>query len=243
MMYQNGLDETCTMTPEQRAMRNLLLQMVHRITADGSLRDDLMQEALVHLWLTETRRPGQTRSWYLQSCRFHLQHYLASGRSIDSAKRREGRMVLAQDSEDGEGYPEQGDSGNSVVTSVSARELLALLNKHLQPHERAVLECLADGLGAREIGRELKISHTMVIRHRRKIACLLNRLEAIKAVQWKGVKPINGHTGNGHTGNGHTGNGHTGNGHGHLNGAKTNGHRHPRLNSKFKVPGSEIRSK
>jgi len=139
-------------------------------------------------------------------------------------------MVLAQDSEDGESYPEQGDSGNSVVTSVSARELLALLNKHLQPHERAVLECLADGLGAREIGRELKISHTMVIRHRRKIACLLNRLEAIKAVQWskKGVKPINGHTGNGH---------------GHLNGAKTNGHRHPRLNSKFKVSGSEIRSK
>src|SRR5207245_505396 len=51
------------------------------------------------------------------------------------------------------------------------------LGEHLAPAERAVLHCLADGLGAREIGRELGISHSMAIKHRRKIAALLMRLE------------------------------------------------------------------
>jgi len=40
-----------------------------------------------------------------------------------------------------------------------------------------VLDCLADGLGVREIGRRLEMSHTMVIRHRSKIASLLLKLE------------------------------------------------------------------
>ena len=181
MMYPKGFDRTTPdVTSEQRATHNALLQMVHGFTADASLRDDLMQEALIHLWLTETQRPGQTRSWYLQSCRFHLHHYLRNGRSVDSNKRREGRMVMATDAEDGEGFPEQVDSGNSVITSVSARELLDLLSKHLEPLERAVLKCLAEGLGMREIARELKMSHTMVIRHRRKIAALVNKLETVR---------------------------------------------------------------
>jgi len=50
---------------------------------------------------------------------------------------------------------------------------LPLLNNQ----ERLVLECFADGLRLREIGRRLTMSHTMVIRHRRKIASLLTRLE------------------------------------------------------------------
>ena len=33
-----------------------------------------MQEALVQLWLLEERRSGQRQSWYLQSCKFHLQY-------------------------------------------------------------------------------------------------------------------------------------------------------------------------
>jgi RNA polymerase sigma factor (sigma-70 family) len=159
------------------ALRESLSRVVQKVTGDQALRQDLMQEAMLHLWLIQTRRPGQTVSWYLQSCRFHLQHYLASGKSVDSGKRREGRLQFAFDSQTGEGVPEQADSGDSVFTDVSAREIMRLLSRHLKPQEKAVLECLADGLGAREIGRELKISHTMVIRYRRKIAALLTRLE------------------------------------------------------------------
>ena len=172
---------------EQPVVRESLIRLVQKVTGDLALQEDLMQEALLHLWLIETRRPGQTASWYLQSCKFHLQHYLASGKSVDSGKRREGRLPFAFDSENGEGIPEQSDSGNSVLTNVSAREILVLLSRQLKPQERAVLDCLADGLGAREIGRELKISHTMVIRYRRKIASLLKKLEGPEAAKGSSV--------------------------------------------------------
>jgi len=158
-------------------MRAALTRMIRRLTPNPALREDLLQEAMVHLWLTQTRRPDQTRSWYLQSCRFHLQHYLNSGRSIDSGKRWRHQMPMTEHSEDEEVAAEPGDSGNSVVNSVSLREIMSLLSLALTHQEQAVLECLADGLGLREIGRKLKLSHTMVIRHRRKIAAVLTRLE------------------------------------------------------------------
>jgi len=163
------------MNVNEPGTRELLRRLVRAITANPVLWDDLFQEALIHLWRIEARRPGFTRSWYLQSCKFHLRHYLAAGLSIDSMKRREGRVeneteleIDAFDSEDG---------GDSVLSAVSAREIISMLSRELLPHERAVLDCLADGLGPREIGRRLNISHTMVIKHRCKIASLLSRLE------------------------------------------------------------------
>jgi ATP/maltotriose-dependent transcriptional regulator MalT len=123
------------------------------------------------------RRPGQTPSWYLQSCKFHLQHYLASGRSVDSFKRGASQIDQATDTEEGEALEELRDSGDTVFTWVSAREIMTLLSPHLSGMERAVLDCLAEGLGPREIGRELSISHTMVIKHRRRIASVLVKFE------------------------------------------------------------------
>ncbi len=152
--------------------------MIEKITPNPALREDLLQEASIHFWLTEARRPGQTKSWYLQSCKFHLQHYLASGRSVDSFKRRRGQLELASEAEEWRVFPEQADSGDSVLTVVCTRELISLLSRRLLPLEKAVLECLADGLGPREIGRRLGISHTMVLRHRGKIASLLTRPES-----------------------------------------------------------------
>src|SRR5260370_40330247 len=84
--------ETTIMFIDEESIRECLLRMIRRITPNLALRDDLLQEALIHLWLTEARRPAQTRSWYLQSVKFHLLHYLASGRSVDSANRR-GRQL------------------------------------------------------------------------------------------------------------------------------------------------------
>ncbi len=157
--------------------RELLRRLAQSISSNPVLWDDLFQEALIHLWITEARRPGQTRSWYLHSCKFHLQHYLASGRSVDSIKRRDGRVDFEADTEYDVGVRGVLDTGDSVLSFVCARELMGLLSRQLLPPEKAVLECLADGLGPREIGRRLNISHTMVIKHRCKIASLLIRLE------------------------------------------------------------------
>jgi hypothetical protein len=75
------------MMVEDSLMRESLKQIVAGLTRDQVLRPDLMQECLIHLWKLESEKPGHTRSWYLQSCRFHVQHWLASGRSVDSLKR------------------------------------------------------------------------------------------------------------------------------------------------------------
>jgi RNA polymerase sigma factor (sigma-70 family) len=176
MNLRNGSSST-RFAAEDASLKESLAHMIARLTPNKALREDLLQEAMIHLWLTETRRPGQTRSWYLQSCRFHLQHYLNCGRSIDSAKRWRDQLPLNDYWDEEETSIEEADSGNSVLTYVNAREIISMLVPHLSALERGVLNCLADGLSAREIGRKLKMSHTMVIRHRRKIASLLTRLE------------------------------------------------------------------
>jgi DNA-directed RNA polymerase specialized sigma24 family protein len=69
---------------DQRETWEGLRQIVFKVTPDRALHEDLIQEAFVHLWLREKQCPGQTRSWYFQSCRFFLQNYLRNGRSVDS---------------------------------------------------------------------------------------------------------------------------------------------------------------
>jgi RNA polymerase sigma factor (sigma-70 family) len=162
---------------DEISARDSLGRMVRKVTANRALREDLLQEGLVHLWITEIGRPGQTRSWYLQSCKYHLLHYLAAGRSVDSGKRRNGQMRLEEIPESPGEFGEEIDPGESVFASVSARDIITLLSPLLNRQEQSVLECFADGLRLREIGRRLNMSHTMVIRHRRKIASLLTRLE------------------------------------------------------------------
>src|SRR5437773_5015220 len=143
------------MLVNELSTRDSLVRMVRRLTANRTLREDLLQEALVHLWVTEIARAGQTRSWYLQSCKYHLLHYLASGRSVDSAKRHAGQLPPGRDAEGRDEFLEQVDSGNTVLNWVSARDIISSLSPQLLPRERAVLHCFADGLGPREIGRKL----------------------------------------------------------------------------------------
>jgi len=175
--FQNEFNNRIAMYLDDPSVKESLLRMTGSITPNFAFRQDLLQEAWVHLWLTETRRPGQTKSWYLQSAKFHVLHYLTSGRSVDSRKRWRGYSRLDPDCEQPEEFPELVDPGDSVLSQVSARDIISLLSPHLSPCENAVLEGLADGLGVREIGRRLKISHTMVVRHRSKIASLLLKLE------------------------------------------------------------------
>src|SRR5215831_12927391 len=134
------------MLVNELSTRDSLVRMVRRLTANRALREDLLQEALVHLWIMEIARAGQTRSWYLQSCKFHLLHYLASGRSVDSAKRRGAQLQGNGDLDVQPPLFEQADAENSVFTWVSARDIISQLSPQLLPHEREVLDCFAEGL-------------------------------------------------------------------------------------------------
>jgi DNA-directed RNA polymerase specialized sigma24 family protein len=155
--------------------RELLARIVYRLSSDPAVRDDLMQEALVHLWLLEERRPGQRQSWYLQSCKFHLQNFLAAGRSVDSPKRKAGKLSLSD--EDTDSYiAAEIDADDAVFGQISARDIFLQLCGRLTPFEQAILNHLSEGLGAREIAERLDVTHPTVIKYRRKIASLAIRL-------------------------------------------------------------------
>jgi DNA-binding CsgD family transcriptional regulator len=128
--------------------------------------------------LREQEYPGQTRSWYLQSCDFFLRNYLRNGRSVDSPRHR-GRLLpwelRHQDA------PGEKDGFCEPVGLVSAREILALLDRWLTPAERQILQLLAQGFAVREVASRLKLSHTSVVRHRRRIAEVAVRM---------GVEPV-----------------------------------------------------
>jgi DNA-binding CsgD family transcriptional regulator len=160
------------MLAEQVATWNSLQQIVAGVTTDLTLREDLMQEALIHLWQREEHCPGQTECWYMQSCRFHISNFLRHGRSLDSWKHRQARLFFPGTNEWLETPTAETAASESPLGLVSVREIIALLSKWLTATETKVLDCLADGLSAREISRRLNISHTMVNRHRRGIATI-----------------------------------------------------------------------
>jgi RNA polymerase sigma factor (sigma-70 family) len=159
-----------------------LRRIVARLVANSTVHDDLVQEALVHLWAEEHRHPGHSRSWYLQSCQFHLKNYLRKGRSVDSTKRRHDSLPTSNGSETGpEAEPpvdlnDRPDPNGDVFSTVAQREMLALLSNQLDWRGKEILSCLADGLTAREIASKLKLSHTAVIKRRHRIAARASEL-------------------------------------------------------------------
>lgn len=171
------------MLVEDAGVVESLRQVVCRMTQDWAWREDLLQEALVHLWQEETSRPGQSRSWYVQSCRFYLHNLLRHGRSVDSPGRRyQSGFAVAGDSGSSENPPEpdglveEAGAEESTFWQISAQDMVCSLSQRLAPREQTTLSCLADGQGLREIARALALSHTSVIKQRRKIAALAVKL-------------------------------------------------------------------
>src|ERR1051326_6837151 len=150
-----------SLLPEKRLLaertetQKLLQQIVCGMTMDLSLREDMLQEGLLHLWLREKRFPGRDEGWYLQSCRFHINNFLRNGRSLDSWKRRQAQFFPQASDQFLTMSSDEGLSNESLVSLVSAREILSLLSEWLTVAEKQVLNCLADGLSAREIGKQL----------------------------------------------------------------------------------------
>ena len=164
------------MLVDQRETRAAVRQIVYRLTIDRALQEDLTQEAFIHLWLREQQRPDQPQSWYFQSCRFFLRNYLRNGRSVHSNRHHQAlcSTMTAAGSDGISGSEPLSD--DSVRAQVSAREIISLLTMWLTPRERQLLNCLAEGFGLREIAARLKLSHTSVIRCRRRIAALAVKL-------------------------------------------------------------------
>ncbi len=157
------------MLVDDQKIRSVLRSIVKRLSADLSVHEDLLQEAMIHLWLQEERRPGQTPSWYLQNCQYYLRNCLTRGRSVDSPKRR--WLMRAPENAQVEDPETDGtEYGGGVFGCISAQDIIAQLDGRLSPRERQILTHLSEGLGAREIARKLGISHPAVVKCRQRIA-------------------------------------------------------------------------
>jgi len=167
---------------EQPKILQLLRRIVAGFTLDPVLQADLMQESVCHLWRVEYEKPGRTSSWYLQSCRFHLQHWLAIGRSLDSPKRVNGhnRVVIDGDGED-PALSEYHTNGE-LFESVCFQDVVSTLAIRLKPRERVVLGGLSAGLKLGEIVSESGLSFPTVLKYRRNIASLTRKLGIYQGV-------------------------------------------------------------
>jgi DNA-binding CsgD family transcriptional regulator len=165
-----------SMLIEEPKMRESLRKIISRFSSDPVLLQDMMQESLVHLWRIEREKPGRTRSWYLQNCRFHLQHWLAAGRSVDSPKRTNGDKRIPIDGMNHETVLQDYHTNGDLFDSVCARDMVNVLALYLKPHEQAVLGGLADGLILREIASKFTLSYPTALKYRRKIAGLTAKL-------------------------------------------------------------------
>lgn len=161
---------------ENNHAQELLRRLAARVTSDRASREDLAQEAIIHLWQKELRCPEQSESWYIQSCLFHLRNYIQRGRSLDSPRRRRARGSISTVSRRADSAEVHLERDESPLPTVCANEILALLLPKLKGREREVLCCLAEGLELGDIARRLRVSRQAVGKQRRKIAQVATRL-------------------------------------------------------------------
>src|ERR1041384_3722871 len=109
---------------EDAGMCGTLRKIVAGLSVDPVLQEDLLQECLVCLWRVESEKPGRTRSWYLQNCRFHVQHWLASGRSVDSPKRARGDKLISLDAPDAPTALDGYDTNGELFETVSFQDIV-----------------------------------------------------------------------------------------------------------------------
>jgi RNA polymerase sigma factor (sigma-70 family) len=144
-----------------------------KLTYDVELQKDLLQEMFIHLVKVEVEMPGHTPSWYIKSCEFHARNYLKHGRSIDSLKRAKNLIPLSQTYEDSDGHVfcfiDVADPLDALSETMT-KDIVDLVMPHLNEMQQEILLSLMNGMGVREIARELGVSHPAVIKHRRRIA-------------------------------------------------------------------------
>ncbi len=150
---------------------------------DFHAREDLMQEALLHLWREERQHPDQKLSWYLQSCKFHLEHYRVCGRSLDSLKHRSAQAPFPDCYPTQDGWLASLSLEEDILSEINARDVIALLQIQLEPIDQAILGASAQGLKTGEIAHEFELSHQSVRRHRLRIALTASRLGVLPGQQ------------------------------------------------------------
>ena len=148
----------------QEEINPKLVAIARSLTKDGDEQDDLYQEMWVHLWEMERDHPDQTESWYYQGCRHRAINYLHRGKSIDSKRRANVRLVDISVA-----LPDWGVEAPLVSEGGEYESDLILydLMRRLTKRQKKILNYLREGFSEREIGHFLGISQPAVSKQRR----------------------------------------------------------------------------
>ncbi len=142
--------------------------------------EDLYQEMCIHLWkkFKDGVPAGINEAYIVRGCEFHILNYLR--------KEREKIRILSLD----QPINENGDTLKNVLSnraesldrSVDTKITIEhIRNNGLTKREKEVFSLLLEGYTVRETGKELGISHVMVIKYKQRI---------IKKCQRRGRKRV-----------------------------------------------------
>jgi DNA-directed RNA polymerase specialized sigma24 family protein len=159
-----GAENGASLLVVQPEIRERLSGLVHNLCHDPNLHEDLLQLALICHWQAEESYPGKTPSWYVQHCASCIHDYLRMGRSVDSLRHR--GSACREDNSAALATAAHED----VFQDICECDLFNELSQRVGSTGRQVLRLLRNGLGVREIARELHISHVAVLAHRRHLA-------------------------------------------------------------------------
>jgi RNA polymerase sigma factor (sigma-70 family) len=131
-------------------------------------QEDLYQEMCLYLWQRyQHGLPiGINESYVIKGCEFHIQNFLRKGRpkvmlsSLDEVITA-GGLTLGDILED--------KKEASVFSMESRLTVDEIKGMSLTDRERSVLSYLLKGYTVREIAKVLKISHVMVVKHKKNI--------------------------------------------------------------------------
>ena len=161
---------------EDKGIVQSLGQMCARFSPDPAVQADLMQECRLHLWRIEREKPNQTKSWYLQSCRFHVQHWLSAGRSVDNPRRANNGNCIPIDISDEDPTLGEFHTNGDLFESICFQDTVSILADHLGQRHRQVLNGLVDGWSLSDIASRSRISYPTVLKYRSLIAHLTEKL-------------------------------------------------------------------
>jgi DNA-directed RNA polymerase specialized sigma24 family protein len=171
MQTSGGRDNAQLMLVDQPEIRQQVRKLVRCLVEETSLHDDLCQDALLHLWQSEAKCPGQPIQWYLKGCWFCIQNLLKRGRSAHCLRHRAQLHALEEGCETNDSQPEIVlISPDEPTQHVCVRDVFATLSRLLGPMEQTIVGLLTQGYRVCEIAQRLRVSYTVVIRYRSRIA-------------------------------------------------------------------------
>jgi RNA polymerase sigma factor (sigma-70 family) len=141
--------------------------------------DDLYQEMCMHLWnkYKDDVPVGINEAYIIKGCEFHLLNYLR--------KEREKVSLISMEqpiNENGDMVQDVLSDTNEPLDELADRKIKIdqIKNNSFGEKEKAVFLLLLKGNTIRETGRELGISHVMVLKHKKNLIKQMEKVTKIR---------------------------------------------------------------